>query len=434
MLTKINLHIFFISFLFNYQIFAQSIINESCGAALNKDIISHIKTDRQMLSYLSQIDEKTYSFIKKDAGISTSIPLPFFGNVVELIKGSANYSEFNEKKNEYLKNIKYKSDIESETNDLQIVNSKLSYDAWIKCVDALTRDKKIISMIKEKEDSESVYVVIRNQTAVSVSLTTETLMNATVSGQEDGKAFKDGTILNAGGEIGLILKRKKDGYLKLSVNCDPAINALYIESIWGDADKIKLSGKLVQTSKQSNETITEKSKTGDILKTKNQHEKKCGDDYCYNENKIYLYAAPGAKLRNPSIKCNDSGCNWSSFKYKKYNSCVLEKNATVAKCNYRSGSHSHSAWVVAEEYKITESIITSAPTYTVMTNETQISIRVSKSSTGAIFEYNTPKGASSLVPGDKYSADRYLVLTGTSVAVDATYYTYSENIKQQLLP
>src|SRR5215472_3920963 len=91
---------------------AEETAAETCRPALMKDILSTVSTDQQRYSYFSQIDEKTFEQLKIDASASASIPL--LGDMLGIIKASANYSQFVEKRREYFQRIGYTQDINRE--------------------------------------------------------------------------------------------------------------------------------------------------------------------------------------------------------------------------------------------------------------------------------------------------------------------------------
>src|SRR5262245_40276619 len=75
---------------------ANAALNDPCGcnAGLAPELVKYSSSSQVKLAFIQQIDEKQYEKIKKDGSADADI--------VDLIRGSARYSEFNEKRHDYL--------------------------------------------------------------------------------------------------------------------------------------------------------------------------------------------------------------------------------------------------------------------------------------------------------------------------------------------
>lgn len=407
---------------------------EACRPALFKDVLSYISNDQQRFSYFSQIEEKTFERMKAETSAHAAIPLIRLGDMVDILKASANYKQFSEKRREYFQRVGYTQDNAREVRDLQIVTSPVEYRAWARCMEAFAKDRQTVVIYKNQEDSKAVHVVIRNGTPVTVKLWSD-LLNARVSSQDKGKAFKDGTHLEAGGSLPILLQRNGMEALKLSIRTDPAFSGLFIESEWGSVQKSKLKGTL-QIAFGSSRIEDRGQKRGDTWDTPDLHDKKCGQAPCTRDSKwqmangtLRIIAAQGRKLRNPRVICdadNQGACAWANEAATA--KCTVEEGGNRASCAVTTGSRSHRIVIVADEYEIiveNNSRIVEQPV--LLFEGSQFTLRVPNKAKGAILEYQTPSGSGALKPGEQSSFEGRIVLLGRSDAPEASYFTYRVN-------
>jgi hypothetical protein len=287
-------------------------IGEACRPALMKDVLQYVSTNQQRYSYFAQIDEKTFHQLRIDAEAGASVPIPLIGEMVEMIRASASYTQFVEKRREYLQRVGYSSDSAREVRDLRIVTSPVAYSSWTKCIESLAAERRTLAVWKVQEDESTVQVRIVNRTPVTVRLTTQDLLNATVSGQQQGKVFKDRTPLGPNGTMGVLLQRAGRGGLRLSINSDPPFDNLFVESEWAQAPTRRLSGQLRLTLASSR--VEERGpKRGQSWTSPNLHNKKCEREPCSSDGKwqlskntITVAADGGLYLKNPRSECDDN--------------------------------------------------------------------------------------------------------------------------------
>ena len=166
-------------------------IRDVCQPALMKDLSIQIETDRQRYSYFAEIDKRTFEAFKLDVSTGASIPLG--GDFLVIFEASADYSQFSLKRSQYFKKEGYSESLDRQRRDIRRVTSPIAYKKWAECVSTLAAKQRTIAIWKKHEDENVVAVVIRNYQPVTVKLTSS-LLNASVRGQETGKAFRDGRV------------------------------------------------------------------------------------------------------------------------------------------------------------------------------------------------------------------------------------------------
>ena len=408
---------------------AEDTAAETCRPALMKDISSTMSTDQQHYSYISQIDEKTFQQLKTDAGASLSIPI-----LDDLVKASASYSQFVEKRREYFQRIGYTNDSNRETRDVQIVTSPLAYTSWSQCVLAFAADKRTVVIYKDQEDNATVHVVLKNGAPVPVKLYSD-LVNGRVTDQTPGKAFKDGTLLRPGGTLAVLVQREGSDPLKLSINTNPQFAGLLVDSQWGSPPSNSYTGSLKMTFQASHEEDRGQ-KRGDTWQTPELGNQHCGHDPCTNDHghwqlaygTLWVTAGSGRRLRNPHVVCdvdNQGSCGWANEAANAR--CIVEEGGGRASCTVTTGSRSHRIVILANEYEIVLNPAPSTEQPFVMFRGSQFSLRVPTNAKSEVFEYRNPEGSGSLRPGDQYSSDGRIVLLGHVDQPDAFYYTYRLN-------
>lgn len=405
---------------------AQDSAAETCRPALMKDIVTIMSSDQQKYSYFSQIDEKVYQQLKIDASAGVSIPL--LGDMLDVLKASADYSQFSEKRREYFQRIGYTQDTARETKDIRIVTSPIAYTAWSQCVLALASSKKSLTIFKSQEDKDTVHVIIRNSSPVSVKLTSD-LLGGSVSGQAEGKAFKNGTKLGAAGEKPVLIRRSGASALKLSIESTPPFEGLFVASEWGNPPAPALAGSLTTNFEESR--VEERgTKRSDPKDTPELHEVRCRYQPCSGvwqlaHDSISLTATAGRKLKNPRIVChqdNRRACSWANEPGNAR--CVLGQNDTVAQCSYTTGSRKHSIALLADEYEIVTNPAPSKQEAVLLFSGGDFLLRVPTRAKSAHFDYKTATGTSGFTPGDASSPDGKIVLLGHEDKPDASYFTY----------
>lgn len=103
---------------------AQAALNDPCGcnAGLAPELIKYSSSSQVQLAFIKQIDEKQYDKIRKDGSTDT--------NIIDLISGSASYSEFNEKRHAYLSKANFS--LNAEESESLLFNTVNTAD-WGAC-------------------------------------------------------------------------------------------------------------------------------------------------------------------------------------------------------------------------------------------------------------------------------------------------------------
>ncbi len=410
--------------------------SDPCRHALQKDLLSIMSTDQQHFSYFSQIDEKTFEQLKVDINTNVAVPIPLPSEMVAIIKASASFSEFQEKRHTYFQQVGYVQDSTREVRILQTTTSPIAYIAWSECIKTLAAEKHILVMYKDFEDESTVHVKIHNGTVIPVKMQSD-LLHATVSGQAAGKAFKDNTTITANGTLSILLKRADKHDLKFSITAKPAVDGeLFITSIWGKIEKSKLTGTLKVI--MSSSRIEDRGAIfGDITTTPELHNKGCDHAPCTGDGKYQLAsgaatidAQPGKKLRSPGMVCHQDstpggGCGWANEEGNAH--CVVAEGGYHAACSYLTGSRKHWIKMHANQYEIVSTEAPPSDQPIILFEGGEFILRVPTQAKSAIFEYKTPTGRGTLKPGDQSSPDGHIILLGQTSASDATYYTYRVN-------
>jgi hypothetical protein len=310
-----------------------------------------------------------------------------------------------------------------------VVTSPIAYVAWSKCIEALTRNTQTVAAWKDQEDSTTVHVQIRNGTLTDMSLSTADLINGRVQGQRAGKAFKDGTVIHAGGTLEILIRRAGSGVLKLAVRSRPQYSIPVIVSQWGMVPRSNMSGVLRLTFETS-ELEDRGDKRGGIWDTPDLHNQDCHQQPCMGRYQgatsvLWVTADPKYQLRNVRLKCdidNQGACGWANDEATAR--CAVAQGGTQASCAVTTGSRNHRDVIIANQYELVSKASPAAAQPILLYGGSQFELVVPTNALSAIFEYRTANGSGSLRPGDAASPDGTVALVGHADAGDATHYMY----------
>jgi hypothetical protein len=409
------------------QAHGQEAAGETCKPALMKDILSMMSTDQQKYSFFSQIDERSYEQLKSD--MSAGISIPIVGDMLGLLTGSANYSQFTERRREFFQRIGYNQETARELRDLRVVTSPVAYQAWSRCMEAFARERQALVIFKDREDANTVHVRIRNSLPVDVKLYSD-LLNGRVTGQAEGKAFRDGVKLNAAGTRPVLIQRVGAEPLKLSIRTNPPIDGLFIDSEWSTAPSGQLRGALTLAF-ESTHLEERGQKRGDTWITPDLHERRCRAQPCAgiwqlaHSPALTVTAAAGRKVRNPRIICdvdNRGACAWANEAANAR--CTVEEGGRRALCTATTGSRSHRIVAIADEYELVVDQTPPTEMPVLLFSGGQFQLRVPTHAKTAHFDYQTPEGSGGFTPGDPASPDGRFVLIGHEDTLEARYFTY----------
>lgn len=103
---------------------AHAALNDPCGcnAGLAPQLVEYSSSNQVRLAFIQQIDEKQYEKIKKDGSASADI--------IDIVKGSVSYSEFNEKRRDYLEKNNFSLDKEQSQS---LLFSTVRTTDWVAC-------------------------------------------------------------------------------------------------------------------------------------------------------------------------------------------------------------------------------------------------------------------------------------------------------------
>jgi len=94
----------------------------SCNAGLVPEVLKFTSNTQVQLAFLQQIDQKQFEEIKKGGSAS--------GNYLGIISGSANYNEFQQKRNELFSKTSFNLSVEESQS---LLFSTVKTDAWGQC-------------------------------------------------------------------------------------------------------------------------------------------------------------------------------------------------------------------------------------------------------------------------------------------------------------
>ena len=300
--------------------FAQSqSVDCGCNAALAKDTISVFSSEKQQYAFLKVIDKETYESYKSSGGFGISVPI-----VDAIVKASANWDDFQQRREKYLETVGYKATAEQIYQELQIVTSPVAYKFWSECMSACARRNIGLFAWKEEEDKESVAIVVYYHGAPGASAASldTSLLGGTVAGVPKGRLFPKKTVIENNGSLSKLVQRNKAGEtVKATVGA-----AGFTDLIWGEwADSTSTnSAKLILERPSTIEKKVE-DRCGASGWTNNNHDKDCEGSPCSPDGKwrasirtVTITAPAGHALKNPR-----NGRCWSrcySF------SCLLMTN------------------------------------------------------------------------------------------------------------
>jgi len=193
---------------------------ETCNAALNKDLISTVRSDQQQYAYLNRIDKETFEEVKHDASAGVSIPI-----VKGLIDASADYSDFKQRREKFFHEINYTASLDYEERIFQVVTTPIAYAAWSKCMSDFAKTQ-IGFYVWKSEDRPDVMVVNYRWTSPPTVTSAKAISEVTggkVKGAAAGQLFparkkfgpnEEGTIQvhrNPGAKT-LLVTMRADGY------------------------------------------------------------------------------------------------------------------------------------------------------------------------------------------------------------------------------
>ncbi|RNI22602.1 hypothetical protein [Rufibacter latericius] len=108
----------------------------NCDIALNKDRIQITQTENQIKTFLSILSKENYEQYKSSGGFKLGIPI-----VDDMISLSADWSDFQLKRQAYFSQVDEKWSMNKSHEELRIITSPISYDAWINCIKTCNSDK-----------------------------------------------------------------------------------------------------------------------------------------------------------------------------------------------------------------------------------------------------------------------------------------------------
>lgn len=230
--------------LFSIAAFAQRQSDDcGCNAALAKDVISTISSDRQQYAFLSVIDQRTFEELKSS---STSDLFASIQIVGALIASSSSWNEFQQKRTSYFQQIQYIGSRDQEFQQLQIVTATIAYPAWSECMRACARNKQGLFAWKTSEDKDSVLLTLYYHGAPGArrARVDSALQGGSVDGAQSGRVFPRGTTIENNGSLPAIVKRSGNATIKATFGvagyaADPILSEI-IQSGSPSAAKLKL--------------------------------------------------------------------------------------------------------------------------------------------------------------------------------------------------
>jgi hypothetical protein len=157
-----------------------------CGAALNKDILSILRTDHQQYAYLNRIDRETFTHLKSGGGGGLNIPI-----VSGLIGASASFEDFQRRRDQFFQEIRYNASREYEERVLSIVTNPIAYAEWGQCMETFARNRIGFHAWKTADRADVMVVSYRWTSppdARRVRAVTE-VIGGRVNGAPEGQAF-----------------------------------------------------------------------------------------------------------------------------------------------------------------------------------------------------------------------------------------------------
>jgi hypothetical protein len=103
---------------------AHAELNDICGcnAGLAREVVQYSSNSQLKLAFIQQIDEKQYDKIIKEGSVGV--------DVIDLISGTANYKQFDEKRRAYLSNTNFTFSVEQSQS---LLFSTINTTDWGKC-------------------------------------------------------------------------------------------------------------------------------------------------------------------------------------------------------------------------------------------------------------------------------------------------------------
>jgi hypothetical protein len=273
-----------------------------CSAALAKDVISTISSDRQQYAFLNVIDQRTFEEVKKNSSSGFFAAIPIVG---ALIDSSSSWNEFQQKRTSYFQQIQYSGSRDQEFQQLQIVTSTVAYPAWSECMRACARNKQGLFAWKTSEDRDSVLLIIYYHGAPGArrARVDSAVLGGSVDGAPSGRVFPRGATIENNGSLPAIIKRSANATIKATFAvagyaADPILSEIS-QSGSSSVAKLKLErpavvetpvGPLCQISEYSAD----------------RHEADCprggpcspGNQWGAAQTSVTLTATPGHFLRN----------------------------------------------------------------------------------------------------------------------------------------
>ena len=217
--------------------------------------------------------------------------------------------------------------------------------------------------------------------------------------------------------------------MKLSVQTDPGVRGLFVESDWSSAPENVFTGTLALTFGRRERQDRGEVVGRDPWRTRNLHDVDCehspvqlrrkvsdGPEHCVGQRPNRL------SVGKPAATCTGVAVAGRG------------RQEVVAVGWWRAaGERAASRWKVADGTTLTSRRINTKlssstkqirPSQFCFSSKANSSSRFPAVATGAILNYRLAEGGGSITPGSPISADEHLVLVDTSSTPEMIYYTY----------
>jgi hypothetical protein len=146
-MKKVILTLFVCSLLINLK--GQTDCN-ICESALKLDLMYYNFTSSEYLNFLNIITEENYSSFRQDASIKYRVIIPEFS---EMLSGSLNYKDFNEKRASIFKKMEFVNTRETSIRILSLTISKDGYSSFDNCSNVCAKKLSINAIVEEATDN-----------------------------------------------------------------------------------------------------------------------------------------------------------------------------------------------------------------------------------------------------------------------------------------
>jgi hypothetical protein len=289
-----------------------------CAAALKQDVVTHASSEQQQYAYLNILDQHEFEEIKRGGSTSATFPI-----ADALIKGSADYSDFQQRRSDLFQKVGYSASSAQSESDLSITTNPLAYAAYDHCMATYSRQQVGFYAWKVSENKDAVVINYFYQSPPGggpVGLS-GTLIHGVILGVPQGQIFPAGfTVLPNGGGTVTIQRQGAPGDTVTAALSADGYPGTSVESTYADAPAVVAGSADVEVLNATTSNVPGLDLSAVSGQTRNNDHVRCPGGPCSNDGKwradrveLTIHAPPGSTLSGAAQSCSGGGCPFNGL-------------------------------------------------------------------------------------------------------------------------